>query len=382
MRYDYIFAGMGAAGLSLAFRLATLPAFRKKSILLIDRQPKTQNDRTWCFWAKTPGLFGPIVSKEWTHIWFRSPLYSARIPLAPYRYHMIRGQDFYAYVLHHLAQNPNVHIEYGHIQGIQDGENGAHVQVNGQIRVANWVFSSLPEEKLFLRPGVQYLKQHFKGWVVQTSKPVFDPATATFMDFRIAQEGQARFMYLLPTSAYQSLVEFTVFSSDLLPVQEYEEQLRQYFLQHLGLQADEYQILEEEFGVIPMADAVLKPRGGRHLVHIGTRGGQSKASTGYTFVNIQKQSENIVAALLQKGLPFPSPAPSRFRLYDQMLLNVLQKERYAARDIFALMFARHPIKRVLRFLDEESRLDEEIKIMAKMPPLPFLKAGLDLLTRF
>ncbi|NJL12229.1 MAG: lycopene cyclase [Microscillaceae bacterium] len=350
-------------------------------MLLIDRQPKTQNDRTWCFWAKTPGLFGSVVSKEWAHIWFHSPLHSARIPLSPYRYYMIRSQDFYAYALDHLAQSPNVQIEYGHIQGIQDAENGAHVQVNGQIRVGQWVFNSLPEEKLFLRPKVQYLKQHFMGWMVQTNKPVFDPATATFMDFRIEQEGQTRFMYLLPTSAYQSLVEFTVFSPDFLPVQEYEAQLRQYFLQYLGLQANEYQILEEEFGVIPMADAPLKARGGKHVVHIGTRGGQTKASTGYTFVNIQKQSEKIVAALLQKGVPFPHPAPSRFRLYDRMLLNVLQKQRYPARDIFARMFARHPIARVLRFLDGESRFDEEIKIMAKMPSLPFLRAGLDLLSK-
>ena len=31
--------------------------FADKKILLIDKEPKTKNDRTWCFWEKQDGFF-------------------------------------------------------------------------------------------------------------------------------------------------------------------------------------------------------------------------------------------------------------------------------------------------------------------------------------
>ena len=53
--YNFILAGGGAAGLSLAVQLASSP-LKDQSILIIDRDRKQANDRTWCFWARTPTL--------------------------------------------------------------------------------------------------------------------------------------------------------------------------------------------------------------------------------------------------------------------------------------------------------------------------------------
>ena len=50
--YDYIIVGAGA-GLSLADRLCD-PAFAGLNILVIDKEIKTGNDRTWCSWYKKP----------------------------------------------------------------------------------------------------------------------------------------------------------------------------------------------------------------------------------------------------------------------------------------------------------------------------------------
>ena len=38
--------------------------FSDKKILLIDKEPKTKNDRTWCFWEKGNGFFENIVAKK------------------------------------------------------------------------------------------------------------------------------------------------------------------------------------------------------------------------------------------------------------------------------------------------------------------------------
>ena len=50
--YDYIIAGGGCAGLSLAWQLLHSP-LRDRTILIVDRDDKDQNDRTWAFWSET-----------------------------------------------------------------------------------------------------------------------------------------------------------------------------------------------------------------------------------------------------------------------------------------------------------------------------------------
>ena len=55
-RYDFILAGGGAAGRSLAYHLARSP-LRDRSILIVDRSLRARPDRTWAYWAAAkPGL--------------------------------------------------------------------------------------------------------------------------------------------------------------------------------------------------------------------------------------------------------------------------------------------------------------------------------------
>ena len=63
---------MGCAGLSLAVHLIQSGKFSDKKILLIDKESKIQNDRTWCFWENENGLFQNIVYKSWEKVWIKS----------------------------------------------------------------------------------------------------------------------------------------------------------------------------------------------------------------------------------------------------------------------------------------------------------------------
>lgn len=371
MQYDYIFAGSGGAGLSLAYRMSKHPAFKDKKILLLDKAPKNSNDRTWCFWTKESTPFDEVVCNQWDKFWFRSPSFTQCIDLNPYQYKMIRSLDFYQFIQKELSQNPQITQRYGEIKTLQEGENGAHVVLDDEIITSQFIFNSLPDERLFQKKGYHYLKQHFKGWFVRTKEPIFDPQAATFMDFRIEQKKEARFFYLLPSSPYESLVEFTIFSENLLPQDEYVREIEHYFKNYLP--PTEFEILEEEFGVIPMSDVPLKANGGRFILNIGTRGGQTKASSGFTFMNMQKQSEQIIEALVSgKDLQKISFHKERFMQYDSILLNLIQYDRFAAREIFGMLFKKHPVERVLRFLDGETNFGEELQIMASVPPLPFI----------
>ncbi|MCG8480986.1 MAG: lycopene cyclase family protein, partial [Spirochaetales bacterium] len=58
-RFDYILAGGGAAGLSLAYHMMH-GGLADKRLLIVDLANKNSNDRTWCYWSDTTELFDPI----------------------------------------------------------------------------------------------------------------------------------------------------------------------------------------------------------------------------------------------------------------------------------------------------------------------------------
>jgi lycopene beta-cyclase len=44
--------------------------------------------------------------------------------------------------------------------------------------------------------------------------------------------------------------------------------------------------------------------------------------------------------------------------------------------VFTDLFKNNPVQNVLKFLDNETSLSEELKIISSLPTLPFLKAGI------
>lgn len=371
--YDYIMTGAGGAGLSLVFHMLQT-SLKDRKILLIDKTEKTKNDRTWCFWEKTPGPFEAIVHQRWDRMHFHGEEYSELLDLSPYAYKMIRGIDFYEHVQQQIQQFPNVEQLRADVRAIHNTPFGARVETSDGTFTADWVFNSMrdPREQSSLNGHVYFL-QHFKGWVIQTDKPFFNPAQATLMDFRIPQHGECRFLYVLPTDERRALVEFTLFSPHLLLSEEYDTALRSYLQEYLGLH--DYTVAHEEFGVIPMTDQPFPSQAGEHIINIGTAGGMTKASTGYTFRRIQQDSEQLVGALLRCGCPErkPSSGQWRFTWYDRILLQVMNQHYYPAKGIFTDIFRHNPANRVLKFLDEETHPREELLVTHSVPKLPFLR---------
>jgi lycopene beta-cyclase len=387
--FDYIMAGGGAAGLSLTYHMMH-GGLEDKRILLIDPQEKKDNDRTWCFWIDRPMLFDPVVARRWRFLRFEGPRRSHRFPLTPYEYRMIRGIDFYRFVLADLEQRPNVTFLRRRVERIEDGtmkgrsgesresspDDSARVHTDdGQVYSADFVFNSLFLAREFKVDEERYyfLKQHFVGWTIRTEEPVFDQEAATFFDLRVAQNGAFRFMYLLPSSPTESLVEYTLFSSRLLPREEYEQAIEQYVRDYLGDVS--YTIVEREDGIIPMTDQPFPRRGGMRVMNIGTIGGRVKASTGFAFLRTQIDSERIVTSLKKNNTPFHGQRPpGRYATFDAMLLSVLDTAGDGGRDVFIRLFEGNPLVRILRFLDEEGTLGENIKLMATVPWGTFIAA--------
>lgn len=371
--FDFIIAGAGCAGLSLLMHMIDSGAFRDKKILLIDKDRKQNNDRTWCFWEKGPGLFESIVHHQWPELLFFEKSFSGPLDIAPYTYKMIRGLDFYRYCFEVIAAQPNIELVFGEVEWMRSSKEGGVVCVGGQQISGNYVFNSILKEQPQLSPKQFWLLQHFKGWIIETDEDRFQPQQATLMDFRIDQSRGTAFCYVMPFLKRRALVEYTLFTAQLLKEEEYAQGLRNYIQQQLGI--SRYQIMEEEFGVIPMTNYSFS-RGEGNIVNIGTMGGRTKASSGYTFQFIQKHSKAIVAALIQTGQPFAPGEKHRFAFYDSVLLHILYHNTLPGSEIFSRLFARNKAAQVLKFLDNETSLAEEIRIIATLPTLPFSKAAL------
>jgi lycopene beta-cyclase len=346
--------------------------FSNKQILLIDREPKTRNDRTWCFWEEGGSFFESIVYRKWPQVDFLSDTYSAALEIAPYEYKMIRGKDFYQYCFAEINRHPQIEMIYAEI-----GE--CAVDEQGTTLVLNQERYQLPPAVVFnsvYRPGISRLNvlQHFKGWVIETAEPVFDPGKASLMDFRVHQQEGTTFAYVLPFDPHRALVEYTLFTPQLLAPEQYDLELKNYIREFLKIA--EYTVKEEEFGIIPMTDEKF-PVHRQGVIHIGTAGGQTKASSGYTFQFIQKQSDQIIEMLLKgESLTQLKRAPWRFRFYDNTLLYILYHKTLPGRNIFSTLFKKNKATQVLKFLDNESTLREELGIITSLPTWPFLKAAL------
>jgi lycopene beta-cyclase len=364
-------------------RMMSHSFFADKKILVIDQSEKKQNDRTWCFWEKESGLFESIVHHQWRKADFFSNDFSGTLDLLPYQYKMIRGIDLYSFVRAEAIKYPNIEWRNEKILSVNNENDKAVVKTETSSFTAQYIFNSILFKDIITPPsggrgvrgpGKYLLLQHFKGLLIQTKEPAFDAAVATLMDFRISQQHGTAFMYVLPTSATTALVEYTLFTEKLLAKEDYETALQQYIGSFLKIK--EYTVVHEEFGVIPMTNQFFPLQEGQ-IIQMGVAGGQVKGSSGYAFRFIQKRTQQLVQLLVNEQKPFVKNSfnDRKFRLYDSALLHVLSKKKMPGDKIFAAIFKKNPPKRVLQFLDNESNLYDDLRIMQSVPQGIFLPAA-------
>lgn len=375
MKYDYIIAGSGCSGLSLLYKILQTHSLQKKSILVIDKNQKKNNDRTWCFWEKNPGSFESIVYAKWNTLEFISDDTNKKVDLGQYTYKMIQGIHFYNFVIEYAKKFKNVVFIQESIIDIDSIFNEAKVITKKNTYTAKYVFNST---NLF-NPKINKqnsLLQHFKGWNIKTADPAFNSKVGKLMDFSVSQENGTTFMYVLPTSSTNALVEYTLFSPSPLKQEKYIKELKKYIKEVLKI--EKYTIEHEEFGIIPMSLAKFEQNPKPNVINLGTSGGYTKASSGYTFQFIQKNVLDIVKNLKAGKSPVQNLSFKNkiYRWYDRTLINVLLTNKLTGKEIFTIMFKKNSAHKILAFLGNESTITEDILIMKNFPKIPFLLAGI------
>ena len=328
---------------------------------------------------------------------------------------MIQGIDFYNAVLKEAKTKSNIHFQEATILNISvidassaslagssiaivntnNSNKRAKVEWEGSAAKGNYVFSSLLPFQMnqlataavysnSLQSGTSsnkqapFLWQHFKGRVVQFDTPVFNKAIAKLMDFNVPQQGATAFMYQLPLNEKEALVEYTIFSENVLDIAEYDKVLDAYLA--TAFPGSTYIIKHDEIGAIPMTQIELASTQAP-IYTIGALGAAIKASTGYAFQFIQEQCKNI-ATQLERGLPIQTKVHNtRHQFYDAVLLHVLFYHKMEGAEIFKRIFDKNEAATVFKFLSNTSTIMEDIKIMRSLPTSIFLPAAIKVLLR-
>lgn len=397
LEVDVALVGAGGAGLSLVVALdrrAQAVARPAPRVALIDplqhradrvapdrvAPDRVASDRTWCYWTAAPSSERPAAVREWREIEVVDRAGRALVlDLDPLRYVMVPSASFSA-LAERAAQRLGAVRVRAAAEEVRDGRERAEVRAGGRTIRARYVFDS--RSALPTRPVRTAWLQHFRGWTVRFPSECVEPSRAVLMDFRAPQPATVSagvsglgFGYVLPLDPCRALVEYTQFSRAPLEEAGYENALRHYLAMRWPRNAERVQVEAVEAGSIPMTDASYPRRTGHRLFRLGTAGGATRASTGYTFAAMQRQAAAVAAALLDGRDPLPPhPYPRRHRWMDAVLLRALDDGLVDGPDLLVRLLERNPPARLLGFLDGITPWRQDLAVMATAPVLPMLRA--------
>ncbi len=372
---DIIIIGAGCSGTSLAHHLET-EGFPGK-IDIYDSRTKFDRDQRWCSWGTMPDSFKPLIKHSW-HKWAVCDKQNHIVKTSDeHIYSQIYAPDFFKHFhCKWTEKSSRTQIHLGEkITEIKQKKGFVEVETNsGKIR-AKFVFDARNNGSKNLE-GLKstksvYLHQTFLGSKVKFKKPVFSPDTATLMDFAVKQNIGLSFIYVLPYSETEALVESTCFSEKPLGWEFHLSNVEDYLFENFG---NDYEILGEETGDLPMTTAEINPQLSENVYAIGIAGGHARPSSGYAFNRIQRHTQQIAKAIVA-GKKIPTKfSDNRFDFYDLVFLQAVKTNPEIAHEFFIRLFSRVKSESLIRFLLDESTLKDDFRVINAMPKVDFLKA--------
>ena len=372
-QYTYIIAGGGMAGLSLAYYISE-SSLTYERILILDQG--NESPKTWSYWSDEQHPFDAFAEHSWRHLEINSFANKhLNLTIAPFVYRKIESGTWTKAIQEKLQQNPKFEFFQAKIEGFSYQGKFAHVMTDkGIFEATEKVFDSVSPYPCDLT-NPKELKQHFVGLSIETNFPLFDPNKATLFDFRIAFTNACEFMYVLPTSTRNALFEHTFFSSTLLEESEYMQQIKAYLFAYHGLSDDDYEIKGTEKGIIPMNYVELAQNLHQKIIKIGTAGGFVKASTGYSFKRTQGLLKSLICQLESNNKNAQVIQQKSFKvLLDRIFIQVLVDQQVKGSTVFEQLFQKNSAQTMLRFLDEQTSVWEDLRLMTSVPTWPFMKA--------
>ncbi len=349
--FDYIIIGGGCAGLSLAYELEINQKLKDKTLAIVEPRLEYKRDKTWSFWKVVPHNFDDCVKKSWQNFSINVPGKTNHLECKDYPYQSIDSGLFYEKINNELKKNKNIYF-YKDLKEINTRNS--------------FTFNSVPN----IKKNHLNLWQHFCGVEIETKTNYFDDEIFNLMDFDCEQRDSVHFFYTLPYSKNKALVETTWLSKmNDSSQKDYNKQIKDYIDKHLKIK--DYEITYREEGAIPLFYPSYEKE--KNRINIGTAGGMTRLSTGYTFLNIQEHSKFIRKNIENIHHTKKFKINKKYQFLDEIFLRVLKKNPKKMSEIFFKMFQSSP-KTIIKFLSNKSNFLEDLTIILKMPKWIFIKA--------
>jgi lycopene beta-cyclase len=365
-----VIIGGGCAGLSLGSRLAQTP--KAPSTIIIEPRVEYAEDRTWCFWSNEGSHHNHLPLTRWSkvHVSYRESMVT--VNLKRDRYQMLRSMDFYQDKCESIAKSTDVELQMGEkVTTVTRSMDGYWItETNVGVYRSEFVIDTRPMGAGADSPPC--LWQTFLGLEIECDQSTFDCDTAHLMDFADVVDGNIPFIYLLPVSDRQALVELTSISRNRLDPETMVGDLRIAITKMVG--AANYRIVRTESGAIPMGLAQIARDRASTYVNIGVTEGSARPSSGYAFCRIQRWADACCESLLNGKPPLnPLIDSAIVRFMDKVFLQVVRNQPHMGPEIFVRMFKNVPMSRLIRFLIDKPTVVDAISIIASLPKIVFLK---------
>ena len=349
--FDYIIVGGGCAGLSLAYELEIHQKLKNKTLAIIEPRTEYKRDKIWSFWKVIDHNFDDCVKKSWEEFSINSPTETNHLKCDYYPYQSIDSGLFYKKTITKLKENKNISF-FKNIKDINQNKS--------------FIFNSVPSQET----NKNNLWQHFCGVEIKTKDKIFDDEIINLMDFNCEQRDNVHFFYTLPFEKDWALVETTWLSKmNDNSLKDYDNQIKNYIEQNLKIK--NYEIVYKEEGAIPLFYPLNNKE--KNEINIGTAGGMTRLSTGYTFLNIQEHSKYIRMNLENIQSTKKYDLGKKYYFLDKVFLRVLEKHPEKMSSIFSNMFSASS-DTVIKFLSNKSNFLQDLLIILKMPKLTFIKS--------
>ena len=374
-----VILGAGLSGLLTAWRCLELNP--KLKITLIDANSEIAGDHTWSFnlndidtelqkWVR------PFIAHQWDAYDVKFPTRQRTLNIT----YCTGNSETLKSCVRPLIDSGRLSLKLN--SRVQDiGEDIVFLEGGEEIQSA-----LILDARGFEPNPERYLGyQKFVGHVIRTKQP-HGVERPIIMDATVPQLGGYRFVYCLPYSDTELLVEDTYYTDGAdMKSQEVDARIRDYIESQLNITS--YEVARRETGILPITIAI-KPDVYAPM-SIGIRGGYYHAVTGYSFPDAAKVADRLAHQIL--SLVNGGQKITNRNL--QVAMQNMQREHYRAERFFRLLNrmlfrAAKPQERYMvlqrfyglgeglieRFYAGDLTWRDKVRILIGKPPVPVFKA--------
>ena len=380
---DLIVVGAGLSGLMVTWRC--LDVHPDLNVIIVDSADKIAGDHTWSF--NLPDIMEHLRDWITPFIAYQWETYDVKFPKRA----RTLGISYCTGNSDTLRACVQPHIDSGRLkvqlnQSVTETSAKTVTLQNGNVLSAKCVLDARgfkPHDDVYLG------YQKFVGHVIKTKAP-HGVKRPIIMDATVEQLGGYRFVYCLPYSETEMLVEDTYYADGAeLKSQEVDARIKDYIRDNLGIES--YEVIHREKGVLPITLAVDEAYGTSlegertQAVKLGMTGGYYHAVTGYSLPEAVK-SANVVCDMIAQNSPDFGAAvlhemahhrtdhyheENFLRLLNRMLFRAAKPaERYKVLQRFYGLSEGI----VERFYRNRLSKKDKLRILAGKPPVPVTKA--------